>query len=154
MTSSSLPSGTGEYHAVQCKPYAEAHKINKGDIDSFSTASGKEPFMHRIIVSSTNHWSEHAEDSLRDQQPPVSKIDLFDLENSQIDWGRYQPQTPPAFKEKKQPRPHRQDALEAIRERLQQFERGKLVMACGTGKTFASLKIAEELAGVQSGTYR
>lgn len=142
-----LTSGTGEYHAIQCKLYAEDHKINKSDIDSFFTASGKKPFTHRIIVSSTNHWSEHAEDALRDQQPPVSKIDLFDLENSQIDWSRYQPQTPPTLKEKKKPRPHQQDALEAIRAGLQQADRGKLIMACGTGKTFASLKIAEELAG-------
>ncbi len=142
-----LTSGTGEYHAIQCKLYAEDHKINKSDIDSFFTASGKRPFTHRIIVSTTNHWSEHAEDALRDQQPPVSKIDLFDLENSQIDWARYQPKTPPKLKEKKQPRLHQQDALEAVRAGLQQADRGKLIMACGTGKTFASLKIAEELAG-------
>lgn len=142
-----LTSGTGEYHAIQCKLYAKDHKIHKSDIDSFFTASGKRPFTHRIIVSSTNHWSEHAEDALRDQQTPVSKIDLFDLENSQIDWARYQPQTPPTLKEKKKPRRHQQDALEAIRAGLQQADRGKLIMACGTGKTFASLIIAEELAG-------
>jgi len=59
------------------------------------TASGKKAFTHRVIVSTTNHWSEHAEDALRDQQPPVSKIDLHDLENSQIDWAKYRPnQTP------------------------------------------------------------
>lgn len=81
--------GTGEIHAIQCKLYAEDYRLQKGDIDSFFTASGKKPFAHRVIVSTTNHWSEHAEDALRDQQPPVSKIDLYDLENSQIDWSRY-----------------------------------------------------------------
>ena len=77
---------TGEYHAIQCKLYAEDHRLQKSEIDSFFTASGKKPFTHRIIVSTTNHWSEHAEDALQNQQPPVSKIDVFDLENSQIDW--------------------------------------------------------------------
>ena len=143
-----LTSGTGEYHAIQCKLYAEDHKINKSDIDSFFTASGKKIFTHRIIICSTNNWSEHAEDALQDQQPPVSKIDLFDLENSQIDWAKFQPYAAPALKEKKQPRPHQQDALEAVREGLQEADRGKLIMACGTGKTFTSLKIAEELAGI------
>lgn len=139
--------GTGEYHAIQCKLYAEDYRLQKADIDSFFTASGKKPFAHRIIVSTTNHWSEHAEDALRDQQPPVSKIDLHDLENSQIDWSAYQPKTAPAIKAKKKLREHQVNALNAVEHGLAQADRGKLIMACGTGKTFTSLKIAERLAG-------
>lgn len=139
--------GTGEFHAIQCKLYATDYKLQKKDIDSFFTASGKKPFTHRIIVSTTNHWSEHAEASLEDQQPPVSKIDLNDLENSQIDWAKYQPKTAPVLKPQKTLRPHQQHALGAVRESLKTADRGKLIMACGTGKTFTSLKIAEELAG-------
>lgn len=103
--------GTGEYHAIQCKLYAEEYRIQKGDLDSFFTASGKKPFSHRIIVSTTDRWSEHAEDALRDQQPPVSKIDLHDLQNSQIDWTKYRPQTPPTLKKKKALREHQEIAL-------------------------------------------
>lgn len=139
--------GTDEYHAIQCKLYAEDYRLQKGDIDSFFTASGKKPFTHRIIVSTTNHWSEHAEDALRDQQPPVSKIDLHDLENSQVDWARYQPRQAPVIKPKKQLREHQVTALTAVRAGLLTADRGKLIMACGTGKTFTSLKIAESLAG-------
>ena len=83
--------GTNELHAIQCKFYAEDYRIKKLDIDSFFTASGKKTFTHRIIVSTTNNWTENAEDALQNQHPPVSKIDLFDLENSQIDWARFQP---------------------------------------------------------------
>lgn len=104
---------TGEVHAIQCKLYAPDYRLQKSDIDSFFTASGKKPFVHRIIVSTTNHWSTHAEDALRDQQPPVSKIDLNDLENSQIDWAKYQPKAAPVFKAKKALRPHQQSALNA-----------------------------------------
>lgn len=139
--------GTGEYHAIQCKLYAEDYKLQKGDIDSFFTASGKKPFTHRIIVSTTNHWSEHAEDALRDQQPPVSKIDLHDLENSQIEWSNYQPKAVPVIKTKKSLRPHQQNALDASLAGFQSADRGKLIMACGTGKTLTSLKIAEAQAG-------
>ncbi|SJM92052.1 DEAD/DEAH box helicase [Crenothrix polyspora] len=139
--------GTDEFHAIQCKFYAEDYRIQKSDIDSFFTASGKKPFTHRIIISTTNNWSEHAEDALQDQQPPVSKIDLNDLENSQIDWASYQPYQPTVLKAKKQLRDHQTAALNGVELGLENAERGKLIMACGTGKTFTSLKIAEKLAG-------
>ncbi len=139
--------GTGEIHAIQCKFYDPDYKLQKKDIDSFFTASGRKPFAHRIIVSTTNHWSEHAENALVDQQPPVSKIDLHDLEESQIDWSRYQSKVAPVLKPQKSLRPHQQSALKAVVSGLADADRGKLIMACGTGKTFTSLKIAEAMAG-------
>lgn len=139
--------GTGEHHAIQCKLYAEGYKVQKKDIDSFFTASGKAPFSHRVIVTTTNNWSEHAEDALQGQTPPVSKIDLQALEDSQIDWAKYQPQQAVHLKAKKKLREHQQSALNAVAAGLKDAERGKLIMACGTGKTFTSLKIAERLAG-------
>ncbi len=139
--------GTGELHAIQCKFYDEDYRLEKKDIDSFFTASGKKSFSHRIIISTTNHWTEHAEDALRDQQPPVSKIDLFDLENSQIDWAQFHPKQAPVLKAKKHLREHQESALSAVRAGLHEHERGKLIMACGTGKTFTSLKIAEAVGG-------
>ncbi|MCH6485377.1 DEAD/DEAH box helicase family protein [Pseudoxanthomonas sp. LH2527] len=139
--------GTGEVHAIQCKFYDPDYKLQKKDIDSFFTASGRKPFTHRVIVSTTNHWSEHAENALVDQQPPVSKIDLHDLEESQIDWAKYTPKAKPVLKEKKALRAHQESALRAVTAGLKDADRGKLIMACGTGKTFTSLKIAEAMAG-------
>jgi predicted helicase len=139
--------GTGEYHAIQCKLYAENYKVQKKDIDSFFTASGKAPFTHRIIVATTNNWSEHAEDALQGQHQTINKIDLQALEESQIDWAKYQPHQAVALKARKQLRDHQQTALNATAAGLNDAERGKLIMACGTGKTFTSLKIAERLAG-------
>lgn len=139
--------GTEEYHAIQCKFYAEDYRIQKSDIDSFFTASGKKPFTHRIIVTTTNNWSDNAEDALQGQQPPVSKIDLHDLENSQIDWSQFQANKEPVLKEKHGLRPHQQNALKEVITKLEDVDRGKMIMACGTGKTFTSLKIAEKQAG-------
>ncbi len=139
--------GTDEFHAIQCKFYAPDYKIQKADIDSFFTASGKKPFTHRIIVATTNLWSEHAEDALRDQQPPVTKIDLQALEESQIEWSQFKPKAAPVLKPKKTLRPHQKEAHTAVTTGLHLADRGKLIMACGTGKTFTSLKIAETVAG-------
>lgn len=137
----------GHTHAIQCKMYADEYRVQKADIDSFFTASGKRPFSHRIIVSTTNRWSEHADDALRDQQVPVSKIDLAALENSVLDWSKFAPSEAPAMRPKKQLRPHQNEAVFAVAQGLAAHDRGKLIMACGTGKTFTSLKLAEKLAG-------
>ena len=140
--------GTEEYHAIQCKCYAPDYRVMKGDIDSFFTASGKKYFAQRIIiVATTNDWSENAENALSSQQPPVYKIDLHDLELSQIDWAKYQPSKSPALKPKKQLRQHQITATTKVGLGFSSSDRGKLIMACGTGKTFTSLKIAEKIAG-------
>lgn len=138
---------TEELHAIQCKLYSASYTLQKKDIDSFFTASGKKIFARRIIVSSTNHWSTHARDALADQVPPVTRINLRDLEASRVDWAKFAPSRPVALKAKKKLRSHQQSALDAVRSGLSKADRGKLLMACGTGKTFAALKIAEDLAG-------
>jgi len=139
--------GTEELHAIQCKLYDADYKLQKGDIDSFFTASGKKHFARRIIVSTTNNWSDHAEDALEDQNPPVNKIDLTALEESQIDWSKFKDLHKVELKPKKQLREHQDSAVRAVLEGLSTADRGKMIMACGTGKTFTSLKIAERLVG-------
>lgn len=111
--------GTGEYHAIQCKFYAPDQKIEKNDIDSFFTASGKTIFTQRIIVTTTTHWTDNAKNALTDQNPPVLLIDQHDLEASQIDWNQYQPQRAPALKPKKQVRDHQKDAIGAVQSRIE-----------------------------------
>ena len=138
---------TGETHAIQCKNYAPEYSIAKKDIDSFFTASGKTDFARRIIMVTTNNWTQNASDSLENQSPPVNKIDLSDLENSLIDWSQFQVTAKPVLKAQKSLREHQQTALNAVVKGLASAERGKLIMACGTGKTFTSLKIAESMAG-------
>jgi predicted helicase len=61
--------GTNEFHAIQCKFYDADDRIRKSDIDSFFTASGQKPFSHRVIVTTTNEWTENAEAALFGQQP-------------------------------------------------------------------------------------
>lgn len=137
------------YCAIQCKFYDENHKIQKSDIDSFFTASGKKHFTRRIFVDTTKReWSEHAEAALAGQTVETLRIGLNELENSAIDWSVYTTNKPVKLKAKKVLREHQTAALQAVEKGLLNADRGKLIMACGTGKTFTSLKIAEHLTGV------
>ena len=139
----------GGFCAIQCKLYDAERKVSKAEIDSFLSAASKTYFKSRIIVSTTNEWSQNALDTLENQDPPVTKIDLTTLANSAIDWSIFAEKKEVVFKPKKQLRPHQSAALTNVKIGLydQKLDRGKLIMACGTGKTFTSLKIAEECAG-------
>ncbi len=133
--------------AIQCKNYSADYHIAKSDIDSFFTASGKTDFSHRLIITTTDHWTANAQNSLENQKIPVNIISRSDLENSVIDWAKYTPNRTPILHAKKSLRPHQQQALADVTKGFLNANRGKLIMACGTGKTFTSLKIAENLAG-------
>jgi predicted helicase len=135
--------------AIQCKFYAPDTYIQKSHIDSFFTASGKTGFTRWIVVSTSNNWSKNAEDALKDQQIPTQRLDVHYLSDSVIEWDAYSLTTPSVMPttDPKVLRPHQDRALEAVRERFADSNRGKLIMACGTGKTFTSLKIAEDLVG-------
>ena len=139
--------GMGEYHAIQCKFYDPDHTIAKNDIDSFFTASGQQPFVHRLIVASTDKWGSRAEKALIEQHIPVTRIDLAALESSQIDWSQFASRKAPVLKEPMALRPHQKEALKRVCDGLMNTDRGKMIMACGTGKTFTSLNIAEQVAG-------
>lgn len=159
---------TGDYWAIQCKCYHPDHVLDKGDIDSFFTASGKAPFKHRLIVT-TCDWGKNAEDALKNQQIPVDRLSLYDLDQSPVDWSQVSSQnlryavqsvstsindddleTRPApvlpLKPKKSIRPHQSMALEKVMAGFETGDRGKLIMACGTGKTYTALQIAEKVA--------
>ena len=139
--------------AIQCKFYDPAHTLEKSDIDSFFTASGKAPFTSRLIISTTDKWTKHAEDALDNQLIPVTRMRVRDLADSPIDWSSFAPSAPGSIelRARKVLRPHQQAALDDVMNGLKGGERGKLIMACGTGKTFTSLRIAEQFAARHAG---
>ena len=143
--------------AIQCKFYAPGHKVSKADIDTFLSASGKEPFARRIVVdTSGTDWGKNAQDAIEGQQIPVSRITLADLRDSDIDWRTYSlgSMQAPKTRERKVPRDHQVRARSAVMEGFTQHDRGTMVMACGTGKTFTALTIAREFMEKEGGTAR
>ncbi|MDU1588259.1 MAG: DEAD/DEAH box helicase family protein, partial [Cutibacterium avidum] len=149
---------TGEWTAIQCKFYDPGHALQKQGIDSFFTASGKAWdhvwFTNRIIISTTDRWSTHAEKALEDQSIPVQRIGLTEIAESPIDWmqqSRDSLNFEPRRAVRYGLRPHQKEALAKIHEGFQTHDRGKWISACGTGKTFTSLKLAEQLCAENGG---
>jgi predicted helicase len=139
--------GTNEYHAIQAKFYDSDSTIYKKMVDSFFTASGKKPFKHRLLILSTDKISHHVDTAMQGQHIPCQKITLSDLEDSKIDWASTFKRKAVQFKQRKDPRPYQKTAIANVVEGLSHADRGKLIMACGTGKTFTSLRLAEQMAG-------
>ena len=144
----------GEFWAIQCKCYLDGTAIDKAEVDSFLSTSGKSfftdarqvNFAHRLWISTTNKWGSNAEETILRQTPPVNRIGLYDLENDGVDWeklaqgifGDGSRQKPFEVRE------HQQKALDSAKEYFKTHDRGKMIMACGTGKTFTSLRLAEQ----------
>ncbi|WP_344003367.1 type ISP restriction/modification enzyme [Microbacterium paludicola] len=144
--------------AVQAKFYAAGHKMQKGDLDSFFEALGREPFTEGLVIDTTvGDWSANAAEALKNRSKPVRRIGREDLRHSLIDWSSYEllkPEAAPALHERKTLRAHQHDAIRAVMEGLPAdggADRGKLIMACGTGKTFTALKLAERWTEERAG---
>ena len=135
--------------AIQCKFYAEDRAVSKADIDSFISASGGSEFTLRYVVDTARRWGGNAEETAGAQAVTVQRLDIAYLAEAHIDFGQYSWGSPEVLVSTapKQLRPHQKEALEDVRRGLATADRGKLIMACVTGKTFTSLKIAEELVG-------
>ena len=143
----------GDYTAIQCKCYAEGTQVDKADIDTFLSASGKSfaPdgksifFKHRVIfVTNEGNWTSNAEAAIKNQQIPVSRVSLSDIRDLVPDVDAFLASGKPA-KEKRDLKDHQKEALNDVHKGFEKSDRGQLIMACGTGKTFTSLRIAEDL---------
>ncbi|WP_411701800.1 DEAD/DEAH box helicase [Corynebacterium sp. LaCa97] len=161
----------GTWMAIQCKFYASNARIQKSHLDSFFEASGhsfetengSEYFGSRMIISTTDHWSSHAETALANQMIPTSRIGLSTIAESPINWDVAFPgsevqdkniQINLSQRETFEPRPHQQTAIDKAIEGFNTHDRGKLIMACGTGKTFTALRLAERVAEENGGKAR
>jgi len=144
----------GDYWAVQCKFYQPTSVIDKPAVDSFLSTSSREflddnlrttKFSVRLWISTTNKWGPNAEEAIRNQNPPVVRIHLTDLQESPIDWEKLEKgiHGEQSRISERTLKPHQQKSLELTHEYFKTKSRGKLIMACGTGKTFNSLRIAE-----------
>ncbi|MFC7375413.1 DEAD/DEAH box helicase [Brachybacterium sp. GCM10030268] len=139
----------GGLTAIQCKFYDPMHHISKADIDSFLAESGREGFTERLIVSTSTKWGPNAEQAIHEQSIPVRRLGLDDFESSRVDWARFDPATPAALalEGTSDLRPYQRTAIDEVVEGFRTHDRGRMIMACGTGKTFTSLRLAEEQVG-------
>lgn len=156
----------GRWTAIQCKFYLPSTSLPKGQLDSFFEASGRsfttengtESFANRLIISTTDKWSSNAEAMLDNQVIPTNRIGLGAIAESPINWDIAYPGSELTInlerKETFEPRPHQDTAITKAIEGFETHDRGKLIMACGTGKTFTALRLAERVAENNSGRAR
>ena len=137
----------GGYSAIQCKFY-NTTGISKSEIDSFMGASDRKEFNRRILIDTTEKGlNKVVEAQLNNSTKEFTRISIEEFETSSIDWSSYIHAETVSHVPKKKLQPHQKLALEATVTGFSNADRGKLLMACGTGKTFTSLKIAETIAG-------
>ncbi|MYE38399.1 MAG: hypothetical protein F4X82_02700 [Candidatus Spechtbacteria bacterium SB0662_bin_43] len=128
----------GKYIAIQCKCFTEEHTVSKSVIDSFlSVSQMPDVFVQRWVVT-TSDWSSSADKQIQNLISPVKRIDFL-LKHGQDT-------LPETSKEKiRELLPKQQQAVHSVVKGFQNSDRGKMIMACGTGKTFTSLRIAEKV---------
>ena len=136
-----------KYCAIQCKCWKDSYRVNKGDLDKFFSEVAKHNLIkhnidQRIVISTSDEIGATAWDYLNQTNGQVIDKDI--LRSSSIDWSAY----PRIFPKK----PHtlydyQEIAFDDVKKGFEHSERGKLIMACGTGKTLVSLHVAEKLAG-------
>lgn len=144
-----------DFWAIQCKCYQDTATIDKPAVDSFLSTSSREfkdeslrttSFAQRLWISTTNKWGPNAYEAIKNQNPPVTRINLHDLIDAPVDWEKLEQgiHGEKGRTEKKKLYPHVLEVRDKVFDYFKDNERGRLIMACGTGKTMTSLKIAEK----------
>lgn len=144
----------GDLVAIQAKFYE--NKVGKSEINSFVAELGKSYYQRGLIVSTVDDWNKNAQDTIEHNEKGIELIGLSDLRNSQIDWTKFSFERPEiiSIKSPKKLRPYQELALAHAVEHFEEKNRGQLIMAPGTGKTFTSLKIAEALSKKQDDQFK
>ncbi len=151
-----ITTASKEYIAVQCKYHQDSISLN--DISTFlsqlQAGVGEVRFKKGIIIS-TSKLTRAALEEIEQIRSTGMGIDIDEITEedfiySQIDWEKFDPtqtQDELPLCDKKKPRSHQTEAINATKEYFSSPKntRGKLIMACGTGKTYTSLKIMEAL---------
>ena len=144
----------GKFWAIQCKCYQDDAVISKKMVDSFIANANRQfvddemhtnRFDKLFWVSTTSHWGKNAQESIKHQAIQFVPIYTNDLQYSSVNWKELVEgkQGKEALLAGKTMRPHQIEALTKAHEYFENHDRGKMIMACGTGKTYTSLKIVE-----------
>ena len=128
---------SGEWVAIQCKCYDDKHVLGKSGIDKFLGGSQQSIFRMRWVVA-TCRWGPNAERAIQNANPEIKQIDFRQYLDVQLE-------EQDAERPVQEPWPLQVEAIDDAITGLSNHDRGRLIMACGTGKTFTSLRIAEQI---------
>ena len=142
---------SGEYCAIQCKCFAEDTRVTKPQIDSFISASAGKCFSRRILVHTGGELGPNVHRTIKPLGSDFQVVGYGHLASRPIDWPNLKQQQPEQLDYRQdlfELKPHQVEAFDDVVNGFNEWDRGKLIMACGTGKTFAALRIAERIAGI------
>ena len=133
--------------AIQCKFYGRDHRLDWKGLTKFLSETTYEgsPFTSSMLVYTGKELTKKQMTLIKKHQ--CIFVSYSDLANSHVDWGELE-KGRSGEKKPYDEREHQRQAREDVVKGLAMADRGKLIMACGTGKTFATLKIAEQMVGV------
>ena len=143
------PAYGGGLCAIQCKNYAEDHKVPTKGVDSFLAASGAAHFSSRILVV-TSDLEQAGWTKVKKASPRCEVLGPAHLDSWNAPWRDFLDR-PDEFTfdrtKRHKPRSDQREALDAVAKGYQQGSRGRLVMPCGTGESLVAMWAAEENVG-------
>ena len=136
----------GETWAVQAKCYSSEYQITKHDVDKFLSESSRKEIDKRLLIATTDKLGANARQVCDAQEKQVVRYLLSHFEDSNLVFPDSLAELSKAKpREKPTPRAHQLEAIEAVERGMVDQDRGQLIMACGTGKTYTTLWIKEKL---------
>ena len=139
------------YWAIQCKCLDDDATLDYKSVGTFYGKTGIDgTYPHTMIVTSASRLSSHLE-TVADSWHTV-RIFTDNMAESEIDYSDWIEGKTITTRALKQPREHQRRAIDACLEKFKTYDRGKLIMACGTGKTITALRLTEEFLSVQGKT--
>ena len=141
------PNKEARYSAIQCKFYNNDSSVPKSEVDSFISASSTKYFAERLLVATNKGWSANAVQTIELQEKPTTILSLDKIKHLNVDWSQYLQDGTVQLQAKRKLRDYQEKAVDHSIVGFKSFDRGQIVMPCGTGKTFTSLKLAERQVG-------
>lgn len=136
----------GVWWAIQCKCHDAEKQLPKGICDSFFARALGDPAVSRYMIMTT------AKGLAKNLQQQVDNtgtmvVDTAKMATSMLDWSSFISGAASGERETYDPLPHQRSAIEGIENAFADHDRCKAIMACGTGKTLMSLRLAEKYLG-------
>ncbi|WP_251178062.1 DEAD/DEAH box helicase [Adlercreutzia agrestimuris] len=140
----------GTYWAIQCKCYDEDSTLDYKTVSTFYGATGnKDTYGHNMLISTTENLTNHL-DKVASEWDTV-RVFPSQMDEAALDWEPFLDGKAATQRKTFDPLPHQERAIADCIKGFEGNDRGKLIMACGTGKTLTSLRLAEEM--LEAGSY-
>ena len=131
----------GSLCAIQCKCYADDATLAEKQITNFIADAEAEKIKNKILAYTGATLTPHANRILKKTHCGI--IQQEHLRSSSVDWSEFpklRVKDPFSLKD------FQEIARDDVLKGFEKHERGKMIMACGTGKTLVSLHLAEKIA--------